>query len=151
MGFNYADGIETAQRGGEAMFLGGSKGQHMMQQGAAQARLADDFKSNGDGKADASVILKDYKGGLSVEARKFAPCKSVVSQLRTVLTLDTDHTYITPWANGDFTVSLRKAYDTLKGPKPEREVTAAIIADKVRKDCERHEVSLADVLAILNG
>jgi hypothetical protein len=60
------------------------------------------------------------------------------SALKCVVSLDVDGTYLTPWRDGDFAVSLRTAYDALRGADPIRPVPSIekilkAAAKKIRK------------------
>lgn len=146
----YEAAVKSASRGLIATYIGGVKGQHTFMQGTAQALpLSPNIVAN-RGKA-VNGTLKAIVDSCDEGTKTHKQNKSTVSMMRKVATLDIDGKYLNPWAAGDFTVSLRAAYEAIKGAKAPRAVTAATIAKYVQDACEKHGIDIDYVVAILTN
>ncbi len=74
------------------------------------------------------------------------------SALKRVATLDVDGTYLTPWQAGDFSVSLRTAYDALGGvqTKPVPSVQS-ILERAMAKIAKHYPTAVCEIVAPQDG
>lgn len=74
---------------------------------------------------------------------------TTVSMVKQVMVRDLTNLYINPWAEGDFTIGLRPAYDALNPKKEKQAPTAESIAKYVRDCCAKYEIPVQDVIKLL--
>lgn len=148
--FNHdAEAISLITRGLEAAYIGGEKGQHMVMQGGSKAMAVLTLTDAKDRRKAALSVLREGAAGCTTEAQAYKLNKFTRSILTTVLSLDDLGIYTGPWSRGDMQVTLRAAYDALKGKPDPKAVTEESLAKMVAAACEKHGLDVAEVARLL--